>query len=333
MYERDTYRDDVITMNNNLELRLPFLDTCLVEYALKIPEEYKIHGERTKIILRDAAKKLGLAEEISERKKKAAQYGSNSHKIIKKLPKKAGFEFIADYLRQFYPKHNLKLGALVSSGKDSLYALYVMQRQNYKIACMITLKSKNPDSYMFHTPTIDLVKLQSESSGIPIVEFETKGEKEKELEDLKKALEKAKKEYNLDGITTGALFSNYQRERIEKIADELGLKLFSPLWHIDQETEIREIINQGFKFIITKVAAEGLDKTWLNRIITNQDVDKLIKLNQKAGLNIAFEGGEAETLVLDAPFFKKQIKIEDYEVKQDGIVATLIIKKAKLTEK
>ena len=42
MYERDLYRDDVITMDNNLELRLPFLDRSLVEYALKIPEEYKL---------------------------------------------------------------------------------------------------------------------------------------------------------------------------------------------------------------------------------------------------------------------------------------------------
>ena len=333
MYERDTYRDDVITMNNNLELRLPFLDIGLIKYALRIPEKYKIQGERTKIILREAASKLGLIKEISERKKKAAQYGSNSHKIIKQISKKEGFEFISDYLRQFYPKHNLRLGALVSSGKDSLYAMYVMQRQNYKISCMITLKSKNLDSYMFHTPTTDLVKLQSEASGIPFIEHETEGEKEKELNDLKKALQKAKEAFNIDGIITGALFSNYQRERIEKVADSLGLKVFSPLWHIDQETEIREIINQGFKFIITKVAAEGLDKTWLSKVITNQDVDKLLKLNQKAGLNIAFEGGEAETLVLDCPLFKKQIKIEQSEIKKDGIVATLIIKKAALVNK
>ena len=159
-YERDTYSDDVITMNNNIELRLPFLDKGLVEYCLKIPEKYKITGNITKVILREAALKLGLDKEIAQRKKKAAQYGSNSHKTIKKLTKQHGFKFMSEYLRGFYPRHNVKLGALVSSGKDSIYAMHVMQKQNYSIECMITLKSTNQDSFMLHTPGIEMVKLQ-----------------------------------------------------------------------------------------------------------------------------------------------------------------------------
>jgi asparagine synthase (glutamine-hydrolysing) len=334
MYERDTYRDDVITMYNQLELRLPFLDKKLVDYALKIPGKYKIQKNKTKIILREAALSLNLDKKIAERKKRAAQYGSNFHKAIKKLTKKKSFGLMSEYLRQFYPQHNLKLAALVSSGKDSIYAMYVMQRQNYSIECMITLKSKNPDSFMFHTPGINMVKLQARSIGIPLIEQETKGEKEKELEDLKKALKKAKEKYRIEGIVTGALFSNYQRERIEKVADSLGLKIFAPLWHINQETEIREIINQGFRFIITKISAYGLNKTWLNRVITEKDIDKLVKLNKKISINIAFEGGEAETLMIDGPIFNKKIEIQESKIKEESdIIAELIIKKARLVKK
>lgn len=334
MYERDTYRDDVITMYNNIELRLPFLDKKLVDYSLKIPEKYKIKGNESKIILRELALKLKLNKEIALRKKKAAQYGSNFHKSLRKLATNNKFKLISEYLRQFYPKHNLKLGALVSSGKDSIYSMYVMQRQNYSISCMITIKSKNKDSFMFHTPCIDMVKLQSEAIGIPLIEQQTKGEKEKELEDLKKALKIAKDRYKIDGIITGALFSQYQRDRIEKAADSLNLKIFSPLWHMDQETELREIINSGFKFIITKIAADGLDKSWLNREITEKDVDKLVKLNENIGLNIAFEGGEAETLMVDGPIFNRKIKIDSYEIKEESkIVAELIIKKSSLVQK
>lgn len=334
MYERDTYRDDIITMYNNIELRLPFLDKNLVSYVLRIPEKYKINDNRNKIILREIAIKLKLDKDIAERRKLAAQYGSNFHKAIKKLAKQRGFKLIADYTRQFYPRHNLNLGALISSGKDSIYSMYVMQKQNYKISCMITIKSKNPDSFMFHTPGIDMVKLQSEATGIPLIEQETKGIKEKELIDLKKAIKLAKEKYKIEGIITGALFSNYQRTRIEKIADSLNLKIFSPLWHTDQETEMREILNQGFEFIITKIACDGLDKSWLNRKITHKDIDRLVTLNEKIGLNIAFEGGEAETLMTDGPIFNKKIIIEKSEIKQESkIIAELMIKKAKLVEK
>ena len=121
---------------------------------------------------------------------------------------------------------------------------------------------------MFHTPNIDMATYQAEAMEIPIVLQETEGEKEKELSDLKKALQKAKEKYQIEGIVSGALYSNYQRGRIEKIAEELGLKVFCPLWHKDQELEMREILKNNFSFIFTQIAAEGLDKSWLNKIIT-----------------------------------------------------------------
>ena len=99
---------------------------------------------------------------------------------------------------------------------------------------------------------------------------------------------------------------------------------------MNQETEVREIINKDFKFIITKVAADGLDKSWLNKVITEEDLKKLVNLNEKMGFNIAGEGGEFETLMIDGPIFNKKIQIEDFEIEEDGIVGTLKIKKAKL---
>lgn len=313
MYERDLYRDDVVTMANSIELRVPFLDRKLIEYCLKIPSKYKLVDEQNKWILRQVAKDAGLPEEFSERKKRAAQYGSRFDNAIKKLSKKNKFETKSDYLDTFYEKPNLRLGVLFSSGKDSAYAMYVTKKQNYEISCLITIKSQNPDSYMFHTPTIDVASQQAEAMGIPILIKETKGEEEKELDDLKAAIFEAKEKYKIEGIVTGALFSDYQRKRIESICDKLGLKCFSPLWHMNQEKEMREIINNGFRFIITKIAGEGFDESWLGKIITIEDVDRLAVLNKKFGINIAFEGGEAETLVLDGPIFKKKIRIIESE--------------------
>ena len=331
IYERDLYRDDVITMFNKLELRVPFLDKDLAEYALRIDPKLKLVDDKEKVVLRKVAEKMGINPEFVWRKKKAAQYGSNFDKAISTLTKREGLKFKSDYLRSFYPKHNLKLGVLFSSGKDSVLATYVMNKQNYSINCLITMKSKNPSSYMFHTPNISLAKLQASAMALPLLEVETEGVKEEELKDLEKAIALAKAKYNLDGIVTGALYSNYQRDRIEKICDKLGLKIFSPLWHIDQELEMRQLIDSGFEVVLSSIAADGLDKSFLGRALEHSDVDYLVKLNEKNGINIAGEGGEFESLVLSGPMFNKKIKVLKSSIKMENeITGNFVIEEAEL---
>ncbi|KHO45343.1 MAG: ATP-binding protein [archaeon GW2011_AR3] len=334
MYERDTYRDDVITMANSLELRLPFLDKRLVEYSLKIPGHLKLNEQANKIILRRAMISLGMPQEIASRKKRAAQYGSRVDSAIEKLARRNRIKTKSEYLRQFYPQKNLRLGVLFSSGKDSCFAMHTMQKQNYGISCLITMKSENKDSYMFHTPNVHMARMQAEAIGLPLVETVTYGEKEAELEDLEKALKIAQKNHAIEGVVTGALFSNYQRERIERVADSLGLKIFSPLWHMDQELEMGVLLDAGFKFIFSSVAAFGLDKSWLGREIGHKDIKRLVELNKRTGLNIAGEGGEFESLVLDGPMFRKAIQVTDSEIIVEGEHnARFIVKDAVLAEK
>lgn len=334
IYAINTFRDDVVSMHNGIELRVPYLDQEFVEYSLRIPAELKIKDAQNKWILREAAKELGLPDELALRKKQAAQYGSRFDKAIGKLAKDSGASTKTEYLNNFKCEPRLKLGVLFSSGKDSIYAMHKMQEQHYPIACLITIKSKNPDSYMFHTPNIGLAKLQAEALGIPLIEEETAGEKETELEDMRKAILTAKREYGIEGIVSGALYSNYQRERIEKVCLELGLEVFSPLWHIDQEEEMRQLLLNGFEFILSSVAALGLDKSWVGRRIVEEDVDKLVMLNKKIGLNVAGEGGEFESFVLDAPMYRKRIVIKDMEIIElDEYTAKAIITNAVLVDK
>ncbi|HJH26693.1 MAG TPA: ATP-binding protein, partial [Methanophagales archaeon] len=187
-HERDLYRDELVAKAQGISLRAPFLAPDFVDYALRIPASYKLSLDKTenKLILRDIARDLGLAE-VAGRKKRAVQYGSNFLKALEKLAKKKGFRYKRDYLRTFYPSRNAKLGCLFSSGKDSTYALWLMQKEGYPVECLITLKSQNPESYMFHTPAVELVELQAEAIGLPLIMEETQGEKEKELEDLRAA--------------------------------------------------------------------------------------------------------------------------------------------------
>ncbi len=228
----------------------------------------------------------------------------------------------------------MRLATLFTGGKDSTYAIYLAKKLGHEITCLITLKSKNPDSYMFHTPAIELTELQAEAMELPLITENTKGEKEKELIDLEKAIKKAKQKHDFQAILTGALFSEYQKTRIEKIAEKLNLKTISPLWHKPQEELMQELIDNNFQFIFTAVAAEGLDKSWLNKIITKKDIEKLKELNKKIGINIGGEGGETESLVINCPLFKKKIIIKESEILEENKnTARLIIKKAVLNEK
>ena len=158
--------------------------------------------------------------------------------------------------------------------------------------------------------------------------------KEKELEDLEKALRLAQQKYGIQGIVTGAVFSTYQRDRIEKIADKLGLKIFSPLWHKPQEQEMQELLQKKFKIVFTAVAAEGFDKSWLGKVITEKEIGLLHKLKSKYGININGEGGEYESLVLDCPLFTQELVLDKITVvEEQKNTAHLLIDKASLRTK
>src|SRR3989304_1058713 len=118
----------------------------------------------------------------------------------------------------------MKLGVLFSGGKDSTYAAWLAQKEGHKLVCLITLSSKNPNSYMFHTPSISKTQKQAEAMGIPIITKETKGKKENELLDLEEAIKEAKTRYKIEGVITGAVESVYQASRIQKICSTLNLE-------------------------------------------------------------------------------------------------------------
>lgn len=202
----------------------------------------------------------------------------------------------------------MKVAVLFSGGKDSTMALYYALKEKEDVMYLLSMKSKNDESYMFHVPNIHITDLLSQALEIPLISSETDGVKEEELKDLKRAFEDLKS-LGVEAIYTGALYSVYQKSRIEKLGSEIGLKIISPYWHVDELEYMREIVSLGFKIVISGVAAWGLDESWLGRIIDDEAIDELVKLNEKYHIDLAFEGGEAETLAIDGPIFKKKIKI------------------------
>ena len=226
----------------------------------------------------------------------------------------------------------MDVAILFSGGKDSTMALYNALQSDENVRFLLSMKSRNDESYMFHVPNIHLTDLLSQALDIPILSVETDGIKEEELKDLKAAFTDLRNS-GVEAIYTGALYSVYQKSRIEKLADEVGLKVVSPYWHVDELEYMRSIVSLGFEIIICGVAAWGLDESWLGRVIDDEVIDELVRLNEKYQVNIAFEGGEAETLAIDGPIFKKRINILKYKKEWDVDSGVFIIEDAVLEEK
>lgn len=204
--------------------------------------------------------------------------------------------------------------ALYSGGKDSSFALWMAQNDDIDVSKLITVFPEREDSYMFHKPNIHLVLELAESMDIELVEVKTEGEKEKELEDLRAAVA----ELDIEGLITGAVASNYQRERIKNIAEDYDLDVRSPLWGMDQEKILELLIENSFDTRIVSVAAMGLDESWLGRKIDKNCLEDLLNLRDKYRINVAGEGGEYETLVLGAPNYRWNFEITDSTKKWDG---------------
>ena len=203
----------------------------------------------------------------------------------------------------------MRVAALFSGGKDSVFAVYIAQHYGWDVSHLVSLLPKKPDSWMFHSINIHQTSLLAKALGIPLVQQVTAGEKESELEDLTTILEKLK----VDGVISGAIASEYQRTRIEKICYNLGIKSFTPLWHKNQELLVRDQVKAGFHIIIVGVFAEGFDETWLGRTIDQDTIADLVHLQKKKGINVAGEGGEYETLVLSGPLFSQRLVIDESE--------------------
>ncbi len=216
----------------------------------------------------------------------------------------------------------MRVAILSSGGKDSSKVWWVAQCKGWDIVAVVTVRIIGNDSYMFQIPTTELVGLQAISAGVNWLQVESSGEQEVEIEDLKKALA----ELDIDGIVVGAIRSDYQKSRLERMTEDLGIKIWTPIWHQNPEQHMKELIDFGFEVMITGVSCEGLDDSWLGKILCSESYQELRILSEKYRFNVDGEGGEYETFVTYAPFMKNKIDL-NYEKIWDGVRGHLEFKK------
>jgi ABC transporter with metal-binding/Fe-S-binding domain ATP-binding protein len=233
--------------------------------------------------------------------------------------------------------------SLFSGGKDSSWALYRAIESGLDVSRLVTVHPEG-DSYMYHVPATRLASLAAESIGIPLVEvepddFEAEAADEsgvqgdEELRPLEAALGELDSELpgGVAGVTAGAVESEYQTSRIEAMADRLDAEVFAPLWQVEPRDLADAMLDAGFEITIIRVAAYGLDESWLGRTLDEAAIAELEGLNESHGVHILGEGGEFETLVTDGPHMDRAIELS-YSTEWDGTRGTLQIEDARLAE-
>jgi ABC transporter with metal-binding/Fe-S-binding domain ATP-binding protein len=229
----------------------------------------------------------------------------------------------------------VRLAALYSGGKDSTFSIFKAKQANHEIACLISLHPSSDDSLLFHYPNTWLTDLLAKAMRIPLSSFSVaKTSKEAEIDALEQALLEVKSKYDVEGIVHGAISSNFQNELFKRICHSNCLTMVTPLWNIQLEQYMNELLSTKFHIIFVSVSAMGLEKCWLGKPLDRSSLIRLSSLSKKFGFNLAFEGGEAETLVLDCPLFEKErIHIDKSQVHWDGQRGIFEILEASLVPK
>ena len=223
----------------------------------------------------------------------------------------------------------MKVVALISGGKDSCYNMLQCVAHGHEIVALANLKppqnTDEMDSYMYQTVGNDAIELYSEAMGLPLFQRTIRGSpveqgkdyninKNDEVEDLYELLKDVMAEVHIEGVSSGAIFSEYQKVRVENVCSRLGLSSLAYLWRRNQKELLKEMIDLHIDAIIIKVATMGLEPNkHLGKTISEM-FPHLLKINEKFDCNVCGEGGEYETFTLDCPLFKKKIIIDLHEV-------------------
>lgn len=235
----------------------------------------------------------------------------------------------------------MKVVGLVSGGKDSTYNLMECVKRGHEIVCLLNLYPpsfkkdgsnsylEELDSYMYQSVGSEALEEYAACMKLPLIRRpitgtplnttytydENFGRQGDEVEDLFEALKEVLEIYpDVKGVSSGAIRSSYQKNRVEDICQRLGLISLAYLWERDQPELLRLMIRDELEAVLIKVATAGLSKNDLGHTLDEMH-EKLLVLKDKFGINVCGEGGEFETFTLDCPLFKtEKLQITGFEV-------------------
>jgi diphthine-ammonia ligase len=221
----------------------------------------------------------------------------------------------------------MKVVALVSGGKDSCYVMLKCLSYEHIIVALAHIAPRanvqEMDSFMYQSIGSAAIPTLAETLRLPLYTRETSAAArvttlsyapiaaDDEVEDLRALLRDVKAAHpEVEAVCAGALWSDYQRLRVESAASRTGLLSLAYLWRRDQRELLDEMVAAGVHAVLVKVAAVGLNESHLGKSLAEMRAT-LLRLEEQYGVHVCGEGGEYETLVLSLPTFDRDIVLSN----------------------
>jgi diphthine-ammonia ligase len=191
-----------------------------------------------------------------------------------------------------------------SGGKDSCLACYKAMLEGYSISRLVNFISREYKRVSFHGTEAELIQLQAEAIGIPLLQKETtKDGYEQEFKEAIRSLGSN----GIKGIVFGDIFLEGNRSWAKRVCSELGIEAVEPLWGRRSEEILSDFIDAGFEAVIVSAQSRFIGREWIGR---QADKDFMKYLKDK-NIDVCGENGEYHTLVINGPIFDKRIEITE----------------------
>ncbi len=203
----------------------------------------------------------------------------------------------------------MDVAILYSGGKDSNYAVQKAQENDWNIKYLLSVKPTRTDCYLFHYATVENTEKQAEILGLDhhMLECDV-ADPEKEAELVKEFVE----EHPVDAVVLGGTgLQETQLRSVQRALRPLNIETFAAHAGYEHDVLIEEMIEEGYEFMITQIASEGLDEDWLGTVLNEDNFKELKKRAVNYGFHIGGEGGYFDTFVLDSPLFDHEIRVND----------------------
>lgn len=189
-----------------------------------------------------------------------------------------------------------------SGGKDSCLACYEAILRGYNISYLVNFISKNYKRVSFHGTEAELIQLQTEAIGIPLLQKETtRNGYEQEFKEAIKGLIHT----GIKGMVFGDIYLQEHKDWVERVCGDLGIEAVEPLWGRNPEEILSGFIDAGFEAVIVSAKSKLIGEEWIGHEVNRNFVEYLKHRN----IDICGENGEYHTFVTDGPLFKKKIEI------------------------
>ena len=192
-----------------------------------------------------------------------------------------------------------------SGGKDCCYALLEAKRMGYNPVLLLNMMDVDGKTSRSHGLPVEMLKRQATAMNMELMTIPTT--RENYEENFINALNKAKADYNIEGIVYGDIDLWAHREWQERVCSIVGLEPIIPLWERKRTTLAKEIVESGIESVVV-ACNEAMGASFLGKTYNLDMIQQLIEMNVCS----CGEDGEFHSFVVNSPLHQSKVEISEY---------------------